>query len=225
MISVVIPTLNAERSLAYCLARLVPGAMTGLVREVVIADGGSSDETLRIANATGANFVTAPRGRGSQLAAGAEAARSDWLLFLHADTVLDPGWESEVAEFIERAGPDRAAAFRFALDDFGRAARRLEKLVALRCWLFGLPYGDQGLLISKRLYRKIGGYRPMPLMEDVDIVRRLRARNIVMLRARAVTRSAKFRERGYFARSAKNLGLLALYFLRVPPRVLARLYG
>lgn len=224
MISVVIPTLNAETSLAWCLARLVRGAMSGLVREVVISDGGSTDETPRIAEATGANFISAPRGRGSQLAAGAEAARGDWLLFLHADTVLDHGWENEVAEFIERAGPDRAAAFRFALDDFGTGARRLEKFVALRCALFGLPYGDQGLLISRRLYRKIGGFRPMPLMEDVDIVRRLGRRNLVMLRARAVTSSAKFRERGYFARSAKNLGLLALYFLHVPPRVLARLY-
>mgnify|MGYP001546000193 CR=1 FL=1 len=225
MISVVIPTLNAEQSLAYCLARLVSGVVTGLVREVVIADGGSTDETARIAEATGARFVAAPKGRGSQLAAGAEAARGDWLLFLHADTVLEQGWENEAGEFIERVGPDRAAVFRFALDDFGTGARRLEKLVALRCWLFGLPYGDQGLLISRRFYRKIGGFRSMPLMEDVDIVRRLGARNIVMLRTRAVTSSAKFRERGYFARSAKNLGLLTLYFLRVPPRVLARLYG
>jgi len=225
MISVVIPTLNAESRLAYCLSRLVAGVVTGAVREVVIADGGSADETARIAEATGARFIEAPRGRGSQLAAGAEAARGDWLLFLHADTVLDQGWEEEAADFIERAGPDRAAAFRFALDDFGASARRLEKLVALRCALFKLPYGDQGLLISRRLYRRIGGFRPMPLMEDVDIVRRLGAKRLVMLRTRAVTSSVRFHERGYFARSARNLALLLFYVLRVPPRVLARLYG
>jgi rSAM/selenodomain-associated transferase 2 len=225
MISVVIPTLNAEPRLAHCLVRLVPGVVTGIVREVIIADGGSTDETARIAEATGARFIEAPKGRGSQLAAGAEAARGEWLLFLHADTVLDQGWEEEAANFIENAGAERAAAFRFALDDFNSGARRLEKLVALRCSLFALPYGDQGLLISRRLYRKIGGFKPMPLMEDVDIVRRLGAKRLVMLRTRAVTSSVRFRERGYVRRSARNLALLLFYVLRVPPRVLARLYG
>jgi len=225
MISVVIPTLNSERSLAYCLARLVSGVVTGLVGEVVIADGGSTDETARIAEATGARFVQGPKGRGIQLAAGAEAARGDWLLFLHADTVLDQGWEEEAARFIEQAGMERAAAFRFALDDFSPGARRLEKLVGLRCALFALPYGDQGLLISRRLYRRIGGFKPMELMEDVDIVQRLGRRRLVMLGTRAVTSAGKFRERGYAIRSARNLALLMFYVLRVPPRVLARLYG
>ena len=227
MISVVIPTLNAENRLAHCLARLVPGVVTGLVREVIIADGGSGDETFRIAEATGARFIEAPRGRGSQLAAGAAAARGEWLLFLHSDTVLDQGWEEEAANFIEHmtAGRERAAAFRFALDDFEPGARRLERLVAWRCALFALPYGDQGLLISRRLYRKIGGFRPMPLMEDVDIVRRLGRGRLVMLRARAVTSAVRFREGGYLRRPARNLALLLFYVLRVPPKMLARLYG
>ena len=121
-----------------------------------------TDGTIQLADGVGARIIAAPRGRGQQLAAGAEAARSDWLLFLHADTALEPGWESEAESFIDRASAERprAAAFRFALDDFGFAARMLEWLVGLRCFLFGLPYGDQGLLISRRLYRKIGGYQP-----------------------------------------------------------------
>jgi rSAM/selenodomain-associated transferase 2 len=227
MISVVIPTLNAEKTLARCLERLIPGVVVGTVREVVIADGGSTDETAAIAEATGATFIEAPQGRGSQLAAGAAVARGDWLLFLHADTVLEQGWEAEAASFIERAMPgrERAASFRFALDDFEPAARRLEALVALRCRLFALPYGDQGLLISKRHYRKIGGFKPMALMEDVDIMRRIGRNRLVMLRARAITSAERFRSEGYLRRSGRNLSILLLYALRVPPRVLARLYG
>src|SRR5215469_2008059 len=148
MISVVIPTLNAADALARCLASLVPAAMRGLVREVVVADGGSADGTLAIAEAAGARAIEAPRGRGSQLAAGADASRSDWLLFLHADTALEANWEEEAIAFIESAMMEcpRAAYFRFALDDFDARARRLESLVSARCRLFALPYGDQGLL-------------------------------------------------------------------------------
>ncbi len=227
MLSVVIPTLNAEAGLPRAFDCLIPAAVRGLVREVIVSDGGSSDGTVALADAVGARIVSGERGRGPQLAAGAEAARSDWLLFLHADTALAQGWEAEVEGFLERTSLERprAAAFRFALDDASFAARLLERLVGLRCFLFGLPYGDQGLLISKRLYRQIGGYRPLPLMEDVDIVRRIGRRRLTMLCTRAVTSAEKFRKRGYLRRSARNLGILFLYTLHVPPRVLAKLYG
>jgi len=227
MISVVIPTLNAEATLPRCFDCLIQATVKGLVRAVIVADGGSGDGTVMLAEEVGAHVVSSPRGRGKQLAAGAEAAHSDWLLFLHADTALEPGWEAEAESFIERSGVarPRAAAFRFALDDFGFSARMLEWLVGLRCFLFGLPYGDQGLLISRRHYRKIGGYRPLPLMEDVDIVRRIRRRHLVMLRSRAVTSAERFRKDGYARRSLRNLSILFLYALRVPAQVLAKLYG
>ena len=106
---------------------------------------------LEICDASGAELIRAPRGRGTQMAAGAAAARGKWLLFLHSDTVLQSGWEQEVATYIEHMelGERRhsAAAFRFALDDFGIMPRFLESLVGLRCFIFKLPYGDQGLLI------------------------------------------------------------------------------
>ena len=107
----------------------------------------------------------------------------------------------------------------------GRMPRLLESLVALRCFLFALPYGDQGLLISRRLYGELGGFRPIPLMEDVDLVRRLKRRQLVMLQSRAVTSGIRYRSEGYLARSLRNLSCMLLYFLRVPTRVLARLYG
>ena len=153
MLSIVIPTLDDEPELAVTLAALVPAAAAGVVGQVVVADGGSRDGTAALADAFGCDIVTAPPGRGGQLVAGAAAARHDWLLFLHADTVLEEGWHHEAAAFSEQAGrletPNRAAAFRFALDDQGLRPRLLESLVALRCALFALPYGDQGLLIAR----------------------------------------------------------------------------
>ncbi len=200
MISVVIPALNAQAHLERTLAALVPAAVDGIVREVVLADGGSSDKTILIADDAGAVIVKSERGRGPQLVAGAAAAKCPWLLFLHADTVLEEGWEREASRFmgeVDRRGrAEAAAAFRFALDDKGIAPRVLERLVAARSSLAGLPFGDQGLLISRRLYSGIGGFAPMPIMEDVDIVRRLGRARIAILKSRAVTSAARYRQRG-----------------------------
>jgi rSAM/selenodomain-associated transferase 2 len=228
MISVVIPALNAESSLAATLAALVPAAVEGLVREVIVVDGGSTDATADIVDAAGANLLRRTGGRGYQLAAGAQRARFPWLLFLHADTMLEPGWEREAANFMDRIDRDKrrpsAAAFRFALDDVGSRPRLLERMVAARCALLRLPYGDQGLLMPRHLYEDIGGFSSLPLMEDVDIVRRLGRRRLIMLRARAVTSAVRFRRDGYVRRSARNLLCLSLYYLRVPPHVIQRVY-
>ena len=233
MLSIIIPTLDAKARLPATLASLVPGVLAGLVKELIIVDGGSRDGTAEIAEAAGAHLMTAPRGRGAQLRAGGKEARGEWLLFLHADTMLEEGWEREVAAFIERSGNGQrapaAAAFRFRLDDVGARPRLLEALVALRCLLFRLPYGDQGLLIPRTLYQEIGGYRDLALMEDVDLVRRIVRRigrqRLVILESRAITSAERFRRSGYLFRSARNLVCLALYYLRIPPRYLAKLYG
>lgn len=228
MISVIIPTLNAEESLAACLGALVAGAVDGVVREVIVVDGGSNDRTHKISDAAGALLIVSQSGRGQQLAEGARAAKCPWLLFIHADTVLAPGWQQEVAAFIERAEnagrAGVAAAFRFALDDFGFRPRILERLVSIRSSLLRLPYGDQGLLINAELYGKIGGYREMPLMEDIDLVRRVPRGCMTILRTAAVTSAVRFRRDGYFKRSARNLLCLGLYYLRVPSHLIARLY-
>jgi rSAM/selenodomain-associated transferase 2 len=211
------------------LSALVPAAVDGLVREVIVVDGGSADRTKEIVDQAGAQLFGERAERGRQLAAGAAKARFPWLLFLHADTVLEPGWERETSRFMERVDtgdhPPSAAAFRFALDDQGPKSRLLERLVALRCRLLRLPYGDQGLLLPKSLYEEIGGFSPLPLMEDVDLVRRLGRRRTVMLRSRAVTSADRFRREGYLRRSGRNLACLALYALRVPTPVIRRIYG
>jgi len=229
MISVVIPTLNAEEGLSACLAALVPATVEGLVREVIVVDGGSTDRTLRIVDQAGAKIVKSLPGRGKQLRAGAQAARFEWLLFLHADTVLEPGWEREVSALIDRVADGRrrstAGAFRFALDDLGAMPRLVEWGVAMRSSILRLPYGDQGLIVSRQLYDEIGGFRDLPLMEDVDIVRRLGRRQLIILRSTAVTSAIRYRKDGYVSRIARNLGCLGLYFLRVPPKIITKIYG
>ena len=229
MLSVIIPTLNAEQGLAATLTALVPAAVDGLVREVIIVDGGSGDRTMHIADDAGATLLRSESGRGRQMNAGAGRARHEWLLFLHADTVLEAGWEREIATLIERVDtgtrPLTAAAFRFALDDVGFKPRVLECLVALRCLALRLPYGDQGLLISRRLYEQVGGYRAMPLMEDVDLVRRLGRGRMVLLRSRAITSAVRYRRDGYASRALRNFACLMLFYLRVPAARIVRIYG
>ena len=242
-ISIVIPTLNAARDLSATLAALEPAReglvqetpardapmrnpmRDALIREVIVVDGGSADGTPDLATAARARVLTSPCGRGQQLRAGIAAARAKWLLLLHADTRLDPGWRDAALEHM-RDHPGAAGYFRFALDSPDPRARRLERLVAWRCRVLGLPYGDQGLLINRDTLEAAGGMRPLPLMEDVELIRRLRSRrlHIRLLNARAVTSAGKWERDGWYRRSARNLVCLSLWFLGVPPSRIARLY-
>jgi rSAM/selenodomain-associated transferase 2 len=218
-LSVVIPALNAAAALPATIA-----ALARLPAEIVVVDGGSSDGTADVASRLGALVLRTPPGRGRQLAAGIAAARGDWLLLLHADTCLAPGWPGPVYRFI--AGPkDRAGYFRFALDATERQARLIERLVHWRCRRLALPYGDQGLLVSRALLDAVGGMRPLPLMEDVDLVRRIGRARLVALDAVAVTSAARWRRDGWWRRSARNLLCLALWRLGVTPERIAKIYG
>lgn len=224
MLSVVVPTLDAAGDLPAMVAGLASGG--AMVGEIVVCDGGSSDPSVAVAEAHGARVVAAAPGRGGQLMAGAAAAGGDWLLFLHADTRLAAGWAREAARFMAEPGNQRrAAVFRFALDDDCSAARRLEAFVAWRCRALGLAYGDQGLLISRAFYDALGGFRPLPLMEDVDMARRIGRRRLVFLDSAAVTSARRYRRAGYFRRTARNATCVGLFFLGLPPRAIRRLYG
>lgn len=222
-LAIVVPAFDAATTLPATVSALAE-ARAAFDIDLVVVDGGSNDDTPAVAHRLGTRIAFAPRGRGSQLAAGARDAQGDWLLFVHADTILDTGWFTVARAFVA-SGDDLAGWFRFALDDPSPAARRLERLVSWRCRLLALPYGDQGLLLSRALYDAVGGYRPLPLMEDIDLVRRLGRRRLAALDARATTSSARWRETGYLRRSARNLACLALWHLGVPARCIARLYG
>lgn len=222
-LSIIIPTLNAAADLPLCLEGLMAGLEAGLIREVIVVDGGSVDATARIAGAAGATLVESAPGRARQLIAGAAAARGEWLLFLHADTVLSRDWPERAAAHMGTR-PGMAAAFTLKYRSDARAARRLEARANRRARWMGLPYGDQGLLISRALYDEIGGYTEIPLMEDVMIVRTLGKRRLVILNAEARTSAAKYERDGWRRRSWKNALLLTRFLMGAKPEDLARDY-
>jgi len=175
MISVLIPTFNSERLLVPTLSALVAGSAEGLLREVILADGGSTDGTEKIADAAGCEFRRGPPDADERLKAAAAGARGDWLLFLEPSSVLEEGWTREVAKFVEgaeRAGQAEicAAVFRLTIDDYGFSPRVKELAAAARLALTGRPRPEQGLLISKQLFASRGRS----------------ARRVVMLRTRVV---------------------------------------
>jgi rSAM/selenodomain-associated transferase 2 len=224
MLSIIIPTLNAANVLAETLSVLAQ-ARQSLPFEIIVADGGSTDDTALVAARGGAIFKQVPRGRGRQMAEATKDASGDWFLFLHADTRPQGAWAEAVTRFMNKPrNALRAAYFRFALDDQSRAARVMERIVLWRCRLLGLPYGDQGLLISKSHYLQVGGFKSIPLMEDVQLMRRIGRSRCRMLPATAITSAEKYRRDGYVVRPLRNLVCLGLYAAGVPPRYIEPLY-
>ncbi|MGZ9034304.1 MAG: TIGR04283 family arsenosugar biosynthesis glycosyltransferase [Rhodospirillales bacterium] len=224
MLSVIIPVLNAGHVLGPTL-EVVTAASCLLPGETIVVDGGSTDDSARIATQHGAIVLNSARGRGIQLAEGAAAAAGDWFFFLHADTRPQEGWIPALRKFMNNAeNGKRAAVLRFRLDDSAVAARLVERAVTLRSGLLRLPYGDQGLLIGRAFYEELGGYARIPLMEDVDLVRRIGRGRLSVLNAAALTSAERYRRDGYLLRPLRNLFCLALYTCGVSPRTISTLY-
>lgn len=220
-LTLIVPALDAAIFLPACLAAFAEAPEP----ERLLVDGGSTDATRDVARAQGWRVIEAPRGRGTQLAAGARAATGEWLLFVHADTVLASGWHGAVCRFAADPGNAmRAGYFRLAFDSADPRAERVARLANWRARVLGLPYGDQGLLISRAAYERLGGYRNLPLMEDVDLARRIGRDNLRELAGTATTSAARYERDGWWGRPARNLLCLALWFAGVAPRTIARLY-
>jgi len=219
LLSAVVPTLNEADNIRACLGALIEGA-----DEIIIADGGSSDDTVSIASGFSVHWIEASRGRGRQLAAGGLAANGEWLMFVHADTILEAGWPNVVLEFIKKVGDaEIAGVFSYRNDLNSLGGKILERCVAWRTEL-GLPYGDQGLLIGRQHYNRLGGFRDLPIMEDVDLIRRIGRRQLRLIEVTATTSGSRYNHCGIFWRSLRNVTCLVLYFAGLPPRLIARLY-
>jgi len=188
MLSVVIPTLDSERALVPTLTMLVPGAMSGAVSEVIIADGGSSDATLEVADVAGCTVLASSAPLAQRLREAASAARASWLMFLRPGTVFDTSGLDETMQFIEeteREGAAVAAVFRKAVSPRASYPMVLEALALLAFSLLGRVGPDQGLVISSRLYAKLGGHRDAVADPEADLLARLGRRRVLMLRSGA----------------------------------------
>lgn len=226
MITVIIPTLNSQATLAATLECLIPAAVQGLVREVLIADGGSKDATLKIADGFGATTICAGIARTDQLNAGAAQARFPWLLFVNPDCVLDAGWEREADQLLARIDAQlcdpTAAVFRFALDDYGLAPRTTEFLARWSATLFGFGHSQQGLLIPRALYTEAGGFKSLPLLESVDLTRRVGRKHLMTFRSAVVENATQMRQHGYMKSLVRYYGCLLLYAFNVPANRFAK---
>jgi rSAM/selenodomain-associated transferase 2 len=220
MIAVVVPVLDDFDALRALLADIPDDGSV----ELIVADG-AADRRLSglLAGRDHARLIASPRGRGTQMNAGAACATAPLLLFLHADSRLPPGWVASLRQLPEEID---GGWFRFRLDDSAWQARVIERLVDWRVRRFHLPYGDQGIFVRKAMFDRLGGFPPWPLMEDVDFVRRLVALGRIVELPLAVTTSARrWRRDGWFRRSARNLALISLFFAGVGPVRLSRWYG
>ncbi|MBP1716021.1 MAG: hypothetical protein H6Q42_4224, partial [Deltaproteobacteria bacterium] len=220
LISIIIPTLNEEQNIIPCLE----ATRKAVNIERIVVDGGSSDGTVDKAKSWGATVLSAPRGRARQMNAGAQAAKGEILLFLHADTILASGFDNHVRLLLIRPRVS-AGAFSFRLDDFRSAGLRLIQWVAnWRSRYLQVPYGDQAIFVRARLFQKIGGFPDLPIMEDHELIRRLKKRGkIVTASLPAVTSARRWRVLGIWRTTILNWVLTLAYLLGMSPLRLYRI--
>lgn len=217
-ISVIIPARNEEHTIGPVLDRL----RSGIVWEVIVVDGGSCDRTRDIARLYGATVIQAQASRGRQLNAGAEVATGDTLLFLHADTLLPPGFEQHVFSILADQETS-AGAFCLGIDVRWRSLRLIEKTVYYRSKLLQMPYGDQAIFVRAKVFHRVGGYPDWPVMEDYALVRRLRrVGRIEIAQAAVLTSARRWLDHGVWRTTLRNQACIAAYWLGVSPFRIAR---
>jgi rSAM/selenodomain-associated transferase 2/rSAM/selenodomain-associated transferase 1 len=221
LVSVIIPVWRDHVELTNALHRLRPTDKVEVVVAGVLGEE-SRDASVREQH-PGVRWVAAPRGRAAQMNAGAAMGRGRWLLFLHADSQLPADWLAVIAEADLRSCV--GGAFALGLDSRDWRARVIECGVRVRVAMFGLPYGDQALFVRRDIFATLNGYRDLPLMEDVDFVRRVKDSGRLLKSQAVVTTSARRWERdGWMRRSARNVGLAARFLAGGSPAQLAQRY-
>ncbi len=217
-VSVIIPTLNEAENIPSLLEKI----NRSHPHEVIVADCGSTDGTPALAEAAGARVIHSPRGRAAQMNHAASVATGEFLLFLHADTLPPKGFCKIIRETLNRPGTS-AGAFRFQLDGAIGTSALIEELVHLRCKFLATPYGDQGLFLRRSLFEKIGGFYNETILEDLEIVRRLRKHGQLRIAKEPATTSSRRWSNGGVVRTfLKHQAMLAGFSLKLPPRLLAK---
>ncbi len=219
-ISYIIPTLNEEESLGDTLKSVHSQAGE---QEVIIVDGGSSDNTMGIAQEHGCETIQSPPGRGVQMNRGADQSQGDLLLFLHADTTLPPGASTEVESLMGKPGAI-AGSFCLNFKPSSKTLRFYSLCASLNSSFF--TYGDQGLFLHRSAFYALGKFNPYPILEDVDLQIRLRSMGRFVKSSLAVTTSSRrFRKHGIFRQQLLNLCLVAAFHAGVHPKRLSELYS
>jgi rSAM/selenodomain-associated transferase 2 len=223
MISIIVPALNEEQNIGRCMERIREECSDC---EIIVADGGSIDRTPEIVSGCpDITLILSEKGRGLQMNAGAAAAKGDILLFLHADTWLGAGWLPAIESALEAETPVVGGAFSLKIDNPAWQYRLIEAMVRLRCLIFRLPYGDQAIFVRRDAFEKIGGYPVIPLMEDVEMISRMKkAGCITVLRHPAYTDARRWERKGIVRTSISNLATLFMYKVGMSPHKLAKRY-
>jgi rSAM/selenodomain-associated transferase 2 len=192
--------------------------------ELIIADGGSDDNTVAVAQSLGAQVLKSLPGKALQMNAGAEAARGDILLFLHADTRLAPGFVEQVRDTLSQPGVS-AGAFRLSIDGRGVGLRIIEWLAHFRSRVLQMPYGDQGIFVRADMFSSVGGFPVLPIMEDFELVRRLKRKGrIKILPLAAITSPRRWEKLGVLRTTVINQAIIIGYLLGLSPHKLAEWY-
>ncbi|MCX5906873.1 MAG: TIGR04283 family arsenosugar biosynthesis glycosyltransferase [Deltaproteobacteria bacterium] len=212
-ISIIIPALNEEERIAACLASTQKSSNV----ERIVVDGGSRDKTVELARSLGARVLPSSRGRAPQMNTGAERATGELLLFLHADTCLPEGFDRYVREIL--AQPDVAAgAFGFRLDGSSRSLRLIERVANWRARKLQMPYGDQAIFLRADLFRAVGGYPEMPIMEDFELIRRLKRKGRVEIApVPAITSPRRWLKQGTWKTTFLHWATVVAYYAGVSP--------
>jgi rSAM/selenodomain-associated transferase 2 len=218
-LSIIIPTLNEELMITEVLKLIGTGA------EIIIVDGGSTDKTREIAEELGAKvIISSSKGRAWQMNLGAKTAKGDILLFLHGDTLLPPNYQELIVNTLSQSGIV-AGAFELKIAGEEKSLRLVEKLVNWRSHLLSLPYGDQGIFLKASIFENLGGFPDLPIMEDFELIQRLKKKGkIAIAPAAVITSGRRWQKLGVGKTTLVNQLVILGYYLKIPPRLLKNFY-